>query len=331
MLSQSNPIRVLLVEDDPEDALLARRVLASIEQSSYDVEWVGDPRGSVAALAENRHDVALVDLRLGAASGLDVLREALARGTQVPVIILTGETAFAFDAEAAGVGAADYLLKDEITPAMVERAIRYAIATARRIGQRRRAEARLQESEARFRAVVQSAADVITILALDGTIVYQSPSVKRLLGYEPEEHVGRNAFDFVHPDDRPQVQAAFAREVAQPTGFAASEYRFRHRDGSWRHLETTGGSLVTDPGGGTFVLTSRDVTERKLMEEELHRQLAILQGVTEGTTDAVFVKDLEGRYVFINSAGAAFLGRDRGEVLGRTNDELFSPATAGRV
>src|SRR5690348_14021379 len=77
----------------------------------------------------------------------------------------------------------------------------------------RRSRQALQESELRFRSLVQNSSDIISILAADGTIRYESPSIERILGYKPEELIGRNAFDLVHPDDRPRVLAVFQEHL----------------------------------------------------------------------------------------------------------------------
>jgi PAS domain S-box-containing protein len=115
----------------------------------------------------------------------------------------------------------------------------------------REKEKMLRRSEERLRALVQHASDVVTILDADGTITYESPAVERVLGYRPEELVGTNAFDRVHPDDLDGVSRVFADELANGgTLLAPVEYRFRHADGSWRYLESVGNNLLDDPSVG---------------------------------------------------------------------------------
>jgi len=142
----------------------------------------------------------------------------------------------------------------------------------RQIGQfveRKGAEEALRESERRFRSLVQNASDVITVLGADGKILYESPSIRSVLGYEPDELVGENAFDYVHPEDAERVSAEFASVVNDPGTVPSLGFRFRHKDGSWRHLETTGSNLLDDPGVRGIVANSRDVTERKEAERRL--------------------------------------------------------------
>jgi two-component system, cell cycle sensor histidine kinase and response regulator CckA len=119
-------IRVLLVEDDEGDYLLTRKLLAGDHRTKFDVHWV---RGHDAALEELRshYDACLVDYRLGAHSGLEVIEAARASGVLVPMILLTGRGDHEVDVEAMKVGAADYLVKDEITSQLMERVIRHSM------------------------------------------------------------------------------------------------------------------------------------------------------------------------------------------------------------
>ena len=150
----------------------------------------------------------------------------------------------------------------------------------------------LRRSEERFRALVQHASVVVTILEADGTITYESPAVERVLGYRPEELVGTNAFDRVHPDDFDGVSRVFADDLANGGAVLTPvEYRFRHADGSWRYLESVGNNLSDDPSVGGIVINSRDVTERKALEERLAYQ-AFHDSLTDLPNRALFMDRL---------------------------------------
>ena len=103
-----------------------------------------------------------------------------------------------------------------------------------RVIERQRARDALQARERQFRALIENASDVITILEANGTIRYESPAVERVLGYRPEELVGLNAFEFVHPDDQATIVAEFAQKTQEPDSVSRMEFRFRHKDGSWQ-------------------------------------------------------------------------------------------------
>jgi PAS domain S-box-containing protein len=153
----------------------------------------------------------------------------------------------------------------------------HSIGQLEDITERKRAEETVRISEARFRSLISNATDLITILDADGVIHYQSPPIERILGYHREELVGRNAFELVHPDDRLATWAVFEQALADPTFVPTVEFRFRHSDGSWRRLESTGTNLLLDPNVGGFVVNSRDITERRRANEALRVALEAAQ------------------------------------------------------
>ena len=119
-------VRVLLVEDDEDDYVLTRDLLADGFGGRCSVEWASTRAGGLELLTEAEFDVALLDFNLGRETGLDLLQEARARGCRTPVIMLTGQDDRATDLKAMHAGAADYLVKGRVTSDMLERAIRYA-------------------------------------------------------------------------------------------------------------------------------------------------------------------------------------------------------------
>jgi PAS domain S-box-containing protein len=129
-----------------------------------------------------------------------------------------------------------------------------------------------RHQQQRFQAFIEHSTDIITVLDADGTYKYQSPSSKRVLGYEPEEMVGDNAFDYVHPDDRDDIVERFGEAVSDPEMTPVVEYRLRHENGSWRWMESVGNNQLDNPAIEGFVVNSRDITDRKQKEQALQRQ-----------------------------------------------------------
>ena len=136
------------------------------------------------------------------------------------------------------------------------------------VTERRQAEAALQKSEESFRTLIENAVDLTIVLNPDGSGRYVSPSVERVLGFKPDEIVGRNIADFVHPDDLSAGLEAIALRL-QTSGLAdrPSELRVRHKDGSFRTIEMIGNNLLDVPALNMIVVNARDVTERKRAEE----------------------------------------------------------------
>jgi diguanylate cyclase (GGDEF)-like protein/PAS domain S-box-containing protein len=124
-----------------------------------------------------------------------------------------------------------------------------------------------------LRSVVEKSSEIVTIVDPDGTLRYASPAWQRVLGYDPEEEIGKmNVLDHVHPEDLGHVLEETAEALAEG-GIATNtvEYRFRHRDGSWRWMESVGTYLLDDPAVRGVVVTLRDISERKEAEEALRK------------------------------------------------------------
>lgn len=162
---------------------------------------------------------------------------------------------------------------------------RFEEATAARrsaVGKQPRGTRRIKFSDQQFRALIENALDLIAILDREGVMLYVSPSVGRVLGYRPENLIGRNLFALVHPDDHTGTLAAFRESVAHAGSHRWGAYRFRHHDGSWRFLESDARSWLDHPELEGIVVNSRDVTESRLAEERLvrsERQLAAAQAL----------------------------------------------------
>nr|WP_290226651.1 PAS domain S-box protein [Trichocoleus desertorum] len=142
----------------------------------------------------------------------------------------------------------------------------------RDITQRQQAETALAQSEAKWRSLIQNSSDIIAILEADGTVRYQSPAVEHIMGHSPQELVGRNALELIHPEDVEYVAQAFRDLIAGILPSLSIEFRFMHQDGTWRFVQSTGTNLLADPSVMGIVTNSRDITERKRAERALQKQ-----------------------------------------------------------
>ncbi|MCU1448428.1 MAG: putative signaling protein [Acidimicrobiales bacterium] len=139
-----------------------------------------------------------------------------------------------------------------------------------------------QRSEQRLTALLQHASDIISVLDADARVVYSSPAGQRLLGYEPGFWSGHSVFELIHPDDAPHVSEVFLRQMGNPGLTETVEFRLRHADGRWRHMEAIANNLLDDPTVNGVIVTTRDVTDRKRAEEEL----LLLQTIVLAVNDA---------------------------------------------
>jgi diguanylate cyclase (GGDEF)-like protein/PAS domain S-box-containing protein len=134
------------------------------------------------------------------------------------------------------------------------------------------AEAAARQHEARFRSMVQHSSDVIMVTRASGKLRFVSPSATRMLGYDPSELVGQPLPQLLHPEDQERASAFFGEAVRAPGVTGPVEWRFRQRDGSWLHTEILATNLQGDPAVRGLVLNTRDVSERKRLEEQLTHQ-----------------------------------------------------------
>lgn len=141
----------------------------------------------------------------------------------------------------------------------------------RDVTERQRAEVTLRQREARFRALIQNSQDIIFVVAADGTATYASPSIQRVLGYDPEALIGTSLYSRVHPDERARLEEIFRNTDPDPNSDNRHEFRILDASGTWRNMETVANNLVNDPQVGGVVFNTRDVTERKLLEQQLQQ------------------------------------------------------------
>jgi len=145
----------------------------------------------------------------------------------------------------------------------------------------------MAEQERRFRSLIENALDVIAVLEPDGRLCYLSPSVERVLGYAPEEMIGRDAFDYLHPEDRERMLTRLNKIIGDSVQPLIASFRFRNRQGAWRVLEAIGRNLCDSPEVAGVVINCRDVTERHEAERrvaETNRSLELaLAGAREAT------------------------------------------------
>jgi hypothetical protein len=154
---------------------------------------------------------------------------------------------------------------------------RAALVVAEDITERKRAEVALRASEARFRTLVESIAELVALLDGDRRVRYASPAARRILDHEPHELCGRSLLDLVHPEDREAAEAVLAGIQESGGAGTFSDFRVRRRDGTWRWIEGTARNLLDEPGVEAIAGTFRDVTERRRIEDEIRALNAELE------------------------------------------------------
>jgi two-component system, cell cycle sensor histidine kinase and response regulator CckA len=171
--------------------------------------------------------------------------------------------------------------------------------------------AMLCRSEEGFRALVENSSDLIGLLDLQGRVLFANSTSTRVLGYAADELVGRDAFSFVHPDDRPMVIKRFEDCVAQPGEVFTVAFRDVRKDGSSRHMEGVAVCRLGEPPNGLVVLNLRDITDRMKAEQDVRKSEAKYRELCDALPQTVFEADSEGRLTFSSRAGFEWWGYDR--------------------
>jgi PAS domain S-box-containing protein len=146
-----------------------------------------------------------------------------------------------------------------------------AVGTLVDVTDRKRAEEALRRSEEYFRSLIENATDPIVVLDAAGTVLYESPALEKVLGWGPQDRVGRSGLDLLPEDDRPELIQKVQRLLREPGRTDLIETRARHRDGSWRSIEAVAKSRLDADGKATIVINVRDLTDRKDLEAQLNQ------------------------------------------------------------
>jgi nitrogen fixation negative regulator NifL len=179
--------------------------------------------------------------------------------------------------------------------------------------------------EAYFRSLIENASDIITILEPNGMIRYESPSIEGVLGYKPDELVGCNAFEFIHPDDVAGIQIIFQESLNESGTVRRCEFRFRHKDRTWRVFEAIGKNLLHDPAVHGIIVVSRDITGRKEAEEVLRQSEVKFRGIFTDAPTGIVRASPEGRFIQVNPAFCELLGYSEQELLTKTGRDVTHP------
>lgn len=196
--------------------------------------------------------------------------------------------------------------------------------------QRQEALLDLQHSEQRYRSLLTATTQIIWTTNAQGEVIDDMPGWGQITGQSAEEMKGWGWLSVIHPDDQ-ELTSRLWNQAVQTRSLYEIEHRLRTVDGSYRDFSVCGVPVLDDNGEILeWVGTHTDITEQKQAESQLQRSHNLLQTVIEGTSDAIFAKDLQGRFMLANSMTAAIMGKPVEEILNKDDRDMF-PAEIARM
>jgi two-component system, cell cycle sensor histidine kinase and response regulator CckA len=254
----NSPIKVLLVDDDEDDYILTRDWFDEFQVAGSELEWVSSYAKAREAIAQNRHDIYLVDYRLGEGNGLELLSEAIANNCTAPIILLTGKGDREIDIEAMKAGAADYLEKSQLSAPLLERSIRYAI-------ERKQTEHKIREQA----ALLDIATDAIFVRDLDNKILFWNKAAERLYGCRKEEAIGKRIQDIWQNKHALQLQEAL--NILMKNGSWEGELYQTTKYDKEIIVESRWTLVPFDKKSQSILVVNTDITQKKQLEAQFLR------------------------------------------------------------
>jgi PAS domain S-box-containing protein len=275
-----NSLQILLVEDNSTDALLIEEYLVEAGAPGFTSTCVSRLDGALESLRDHRFDLVLLDLGLPDSRGLETFARMQLEYPTVPILILSGLEDEGLAVRAVKDGAQDFLVKGKINSTMLSRTIRYAI-------ERKRSEQRLKASEVGYRRLFETTQEGIFILdAETGKITDANPFLEKLLGHTLTDFIGKRLWEIAPFRDKKANQAAFA--TLKEDGYIVySDLPLATKSGRFINVEFVS-NVYTVSDRQVIQCNIRDITERKLAEEELRASEQRFQNIVANTPGMVY-------------------------------------------
>lgn len=309
------PLRVLLLEDDPNDAELVRELLS--DQFMVEMDRVETRDGFASALQTSQFDVILTDYRLPSFDGLSALELAVLRCPSVPFIFVSGTIGEELAIEAIKRGATDYVLKTRMSRLVVS--VQRALREARDRAERESAQEALRVSEERFRLLVDHASDAFFLYDEDGTVIDVNRHACESLGFSRDELIGKTAYDY-GPDLTPEILER-VRERLRSGKIVSYDGRHRRKDGTIFPVEIRIRPLWHE-GRLMAVSLDRDVTQRKRAEHELKTSEERFRTLVQFSSDVYWETDAQHRFTRQEFAQGLTDAPAPGSEIGKTRWEV---------
>ena len=255
MTTVAKDLKLLLVEDNTGDFILVSEYLKMVLPAIKMVH-AKTLMAALTAMGKNDFDIILLDLTLPDSNGIDSITEIISLAQGRPVIVLTGFSDMQFGVDSLKLGVQDYLIKDEVTPAILLKSINYSI-------ERKKNQQQLEQNEKRYRALIENSTDGLLLVDTKGKVLEMSVMGKKILGLQPDEDLDYALPNILHADDLSTVINCFVEVIANPGKIKSLELRIKLPSGEYRWIESTFQNLLNEPAVNGVVANYRDITERK--------------------------------------------------------------------
>jgi len=316
MTTTADTITVLHVDDDPDFADLASTFLER-EDDRIQVRTATSAADGLDLLEDHEVDCLVSDYDMPGTNGIEFLETVREEHPELPFILYTGKGSEEVASDAISAGVTDYLQKQPGTDHYKLLVNRIANAV-----EQVRAERSLDRTRRYFQRLVEEATDTILVVDSNATISFATPSAEAILGRSPDDLVGSNGLEPIHPADRDDVAGAFNALVEHPGESRTVEFRYERPDGSWIWLEARGRNLLDDSLIDGIVVYARDTTERRERENDLQQERDRFRAVFQKSFDAMVITDEDGKYIDVNRSATELFGVPKAELLGKSIEEF---------
>lgn len=259
---QKEQVNLLLVDDDEDDYIITRDLLAEIETTDFSINWIDDYDKALRELTKDSFDVYLIDYRLGEHSGLDLLKKGIELGVHSPIIMLTGKGFPEIDYQAMQMGAADYLVKDGLNSMIIERSIRYAMNKAQTMS-------KLYAEEQKYRTLFEQSVSAIYTTNQEDLFIDANSATEKLFGYTLTELRALSLKDlFAKEEEYPRLYQTLTVDGV----IKDFETTLKHKDQRLITCSLSAARIVDSDQnllGYQGIIT--DVSEKKKVQQELIR------------------------------------------------------------
>ncbi len=279
----STDLKLLLVEDNLGDFVLVSEYLKMVLPGSK-LLHNKSLASAIHSLNKDTFDIILLDLTLPDSNGVDSIREVVALSNNSPVIVLTGFSDKQFGIDSLKLGVEDYLIKDEVTPAILQKSISYSI-------ERKKNQFQLEQNEKRFRALIENSTDGMLVLNKEGNVMEISSMGRKILGIPANESVEHISPQLFYPEDLDDVVNYFKEVSKYPGRINFFEMRLHLPDGEDKWIEITFHNLLNEPAVEGIVANFKDITERKMGAENLRLSEEKYRYLFNKNPETIFIWD----------------------------------------